>query len=100
MGRGLLSVAVIVAAWVGQSALLVGAEESPPVKDWQIKGIRAALKDGYPKVRDKALAKLANLPRSGRPGGVSRPLAAIIVPDLIELLKENPRVRHASAAAL
>jgi HEAT repeat protein len=46
-------------------------QEPPPIEEWQVKGILAALQDGYPEVRDRALDKLLELLGAG--GGHGQP---------------------------
>jgi len=48
----------------------------PAVEEWQIKGINAALKDGYPEVRERAARQLANLVV----GGPKRPVEGQLPP--------------------
>jgi HEAT repeat protein len=83
------------------------AEQGPPaVEEWQIRGILAALKDGYPAVRALAAQELANLldpnltkerPRREWRGN-ARSLANGAKADLHELLKDQDSYTRMRAA--
>ncbi|HKI36483.1 MAG TPA: HEAT repeat domain-containing protein [Gemmataceae bacterium] len=84
----------------------VAAEEATPaVEEWQVRGILAALKDGYPQVRVLAAAELEDLLKADLPGGPPREWkgqSASLVnearDDLRELLKESDAGARAQAA--
>jgi HEAT repeat protein len=82
------------------------AEQGPPaVEEWQVRGIVAALKDGYPEVRALAAKKLAELFQFDRPEGNLREwrerirdAAKQAVPALRELLNDEDSYAHRKAA--
>jgi hypothetical protein len=106
----LLGEIVVRRAWsLGVVAVLVGgvlwpvplaAQEKappPPVEEWQIEGILAALQDGYPEERDEAIKKLAELLGEGAEEGTSerhwngrsRGRAKTACPSLLACLSEG-----------
>jgi HEAT repeat protein len=83
-----------------------GAGAAPPVEEWQVRGILAALKDGYPQVRGLAAAELGELLQPGAPRewrGQSQTLAREAEAGLRELLGSDDadlRTRAARPLAL
>lgn len=81
---------------------------SPSIKEWQIKGMRAALKDGYPDVRARALQEISKLfdpiqvshGKSRGWEGRAHELVTQAIPDVESLLREEDPVVRAAAAVL
>jgi HEAT repeat protein len=71
--------------------ITVSASEIEPIQEWQIRGILAALQDGYPEVRRSAMHELSSFFRSQDRvwNGSSRELAKEAVPDLFRILTDS-----------
>src|SRR5262245_52556828 len=79
----------------------LSAVEPGPVEEWQVKGILAALEDGYPEVRRSARRKLAELLRPPHKAwnGKSHELTRKAVPELLLTVQDSRRERQPPGAA-